>query len=201
MGFSLGNALGIGAISNPIVGSNVLGAGALGIGPLSDIFGGGPNYGNPSADILARLSQDYYNQTQPLRTSLIGRSNNFLSGGLDVTQSPMYGALKSGIEGQFGTAKNNIMSSLPQGGALLEALSNLEGQKASSLATGIGGLASDELTRAYGLGTGGAGTALGGLGNAAGLQGQSLLAQAQNRSQMLGGLGQGLGSILAMAML
>src|SRR3990167_7833828 len=123
MGFSLGNALGLGAIANPLVSSNILGAGALGIGGnFGGLFGGGGDYGNPSADLLARLSQDYYNQTQPLRTSMIDRSQSFLSGGLDVTQSPMYGALKSGIEGQFGTARNNILSSLPQGGALLEAL-------------------------------------------------------------------------------
>jgi len=127
---------------------------------------------------------------------MIDRSQSFLSGGLDVTQSPMYGALKSGIEGQFGTARNNILSSLPQGGALLEALAGLEGQKAGAMATGIGGLASDELNRAYGLGTGGAQAGLTGLGGAASLQQQMLLGQLQQRSGLMSGLGAGIGGLL-----
>ena len=162
--------------------------------------GGGENLSSPSSDLLAQISGDYYKQTQPLRTSLINRSQSFLSGGLDVTQSPMYGALKSGIEGQYGIAKNNILSSLPQGGALIEALVNLEGQKAGSLAQGIGGLAGDELSRAYSMGTGAAGQAMQGLGGAGNIQAQLAMAKAQQQAGAMQGLGMGLGSILGFLM-
>src|SRR5678809_678617 len=54
-----------------------------------------------NADALARIATDLYTKTDPLRTALIGRSNDFLSGNLDVTKSPMFGSLKDAVDTQF----------------------------------------------------------------------------------------------------
>ncbi|MDD5189446.1 MAG: hypothetical protein PHE50_00205 [Dehalococcoidales bacterium] len=134
----------------------------------------------------------------PLRESLFGRSQNFLGGGLDVTQTPSYAALKNQAENQFSLARDNALSSLPQGGALYSALTGLEGQKASNLTQAQGGLYENELARAFALGTGQAPTFAGTQGLTSLAASGAPLAAQQNAQafQALGGLGSGIGKYL-----
>jgi hypothetical protein len=156
---------------------------------------GGPKVpGSSAASLLEQLSAKFYNQTDPIRKSLIDRSTNFLSGNLDVTQSPIYGSLKAANDAQFKTAKDNALSMLPGGGGLTAALVDLEGQKASNMTSAIGSLANDELGRAYGFAN--PQTSLAGLGGAAQIQSQQATAQAQQRAAAKQGIGSGIGAIL-----
>lgn len=155
---------------------------------------------NPSADMLAKIAGDLYSKTDPLRTSLIGRGNDFLSGNLDVTQSPMFGSLKSAVETQFAKAKGNTIASTPSGGALTSALTNLEGTRANTMAQGIGDLAQGEMDRAYGLATGMLPQTTGGLGAAAGIQAQMIGQQQAQNAAAKQGTGAGLGMLFASMM-
>lgn len=151
---------------------------------------------NQSADALSALSQQLFQETDPLRTSLIGRSADFLNGG-DVTNSPQFGSLKNAVDSQFTRARDNTIARTAPGGALTDALTGLEGTRASTMAQGIGGLQENELSRALGLATGSAPTALGGLGNAANAQAQAIAAQQAQQGAMKQGAGQGLGTLFA----
>lgn len=215
---------------------------------------GGGQPSNPSADQLAKISQQLFSQTDPIRQALVDRSAAFLgiqeptppppgipefltrskrvrdetlSGRktyttertkirnpaydaalaasqravsqrapqLDVTQSPMYGALKHAADAQYRLAKNNLIATAPPGGALTSGLANLGASRASAMTTAIGGLAQDELSRAYGLATGGAQTGASGLSSAAGIQAQIAAANAQRQGMAKQGLGAGLGAL------
>lgn len=116
--------------------------------------------------------------------------------GFDVTSSPQYASLKDAIDRQFSMARSNILATTPSGGALTRSLSNLEGTRAGSMAAGYGGLADQEMSRAFALGTGQTPVALGGIGSAAGIQGQLAAAQAAQQGQAMQGLGYGIGNAM-----
>lgn len=116
--------------------------------------------------------------------------------GPDVTGSPQFASLKDAINRQFSIARDNVLASTPSGGALSRNLTNLEGQRAATTASGIGSLYENELSRALGLATGQTPTALGGLGTATGIAGQIQAAQAAQQGQALQGLGYGVGSAM-----
>ncbi len=157
--------------------------------------GAGPGTG--AADTLAAISLRMFEESDPLRVGLIGRSEDFLNGGLDVTQSPMYGALKAGNDSAFQRARNNTISSTAAGGGLTDALTNLETSRAVEMSRGVGQLGEGELGRALTLATGQTPTAVGGLGQAAGIQAQQMAAQQAQQSQQKQGAGTAVGSILA----
>jgi hypothetical protein len=151
------------------------------------------------ANKLAWIAEQQLQQAQPIKNALIDRSKAFLGGGGDLYGTPSFQALKSASDTQFKTARNNVMSSLPQGGALLESLANLEGQKASNLTQGYGNLYENELSRAFALGTGGTPVAMNALGQAAGVSGQLAQAQSQQNQAMNQSLGYAAGSYLGSA--
>ncbi len=165
---------------------------------MGGVFGDSKDADTTAApNALAEISRRLFEQTDPIRASLIGRSKSFLDGNQDVTQTPQYGALKTAAENQFNTAKDNIISSTPGGGGLISALANLQAQKAAALTAGTGSLADNEMSRSFALGTGTAPVALGGLGSAASSLGQIGAAQAAQSGQALQGLGMGAGMTLA----
>ena len=62
------------------------------------------------ADKLAKMGMQYWNQTQPLRNSVIGRSTDFMQGDMDVTQSPVFAAGQNQLEDQYGVAQQQMLS-------------------------------------------------------------------------------------------
>lgn len=151
-----------------------------------------------NADALARIATDLYNKTDPLRTSLISRGNDFLSGNLDVTSSPMFASLKNSVDSQFRKARENTLGTTPAGGSLTAALSGLEGTRANAMTQGIGDLAKSEMDRAFGLATGILPQTTSGLGAAAGIQSNLFAQQQAQNAQAKQGAGAGLGMIMAM---
>lgn len=151
--------------------------------------------GNAASDIQARLAQQLFEQTDPLRRSLIGRSEDFLSSG-NVLNSPQFADLKVQTGQMFNQAKDNSIARFAPGGALMDALTGLEGDRASALSSGAADLQENELSRALSLGTGLAGTSLGSLGQAGGVQAQLAMARSQQNSAEKGMLGSGIGALL-----
>lgn len=144
----------------------------------------------------ARLAELMFNQTQPIRTALYDRSGEFLSGGADVMDTPAYLAFKSSSDRNFNKAKDNVVSRVAPGGALVSALAGLEGDRASTLTEGAGQLYDAELNRALQLGTGASGQSLGSLGQAGANQAQVAMAQGTAKGGMAEGLGSGVGAML-----
>lgn len=175
----------------PYIGGAVAGA-MLSNG--KDGGGSGPT-SNPAADAQSRIAEALWNETSPLRKLFLDRGNAFLTGGLDVTQSPMFGNLKNAVETQFGRAKQNVLETSPVGGGLTSALAALEAQKASTMTSGISGIAEGELSRAFGMASGAPGQALAGLGSAASIQGALASANAARAASAKQGMGQGLGML------
>lgn len=170
-----------------------LAAGAMAGG----LFGGGKkkkSTGNP-ADIQAQLAQQLFQQTDPLRRSLIGRSQDFLGGG-DVMESPQYADLQVQTGRAFNQAKDNVIARTAPGGALVDALTNLEGDRAAALSSGAAGLEQTELDRALALATGTVPAAMGGLGSAANAQALLAQARAQKDAAEKGALGSAAGMFL-----
>ena len=152
----------------------------------------GGGYEEPaSSQALAEISKNLYNTTGPLRQEFINRGEQFLGGQMDVTASPMYGALKAGTETGFNQSKDALMGLLPAGGQLNQGLTDLAAQRALGTTQNYGALAQDELNRALGLGTGMLGSVTGGLSSSASQQAAAMQAQAQSDQAK----GQGIGSI------
>jgi len=152
---------------------------------------------NPSADALAEISKGLYTEATPLRHALMQRSNDFINGGADVTATPQYAALKAGNDSQFNRAKDNTIASTASGGALTDALSNLETNRAVNMTQGMGGIADNEMSRAFALATGSTPTSLNGLGSAANAQSQLIAANQEAQAKSAAGAGTAAGSIIA----
>lgn len=180
---------------NPAVYGGLLG-GPMGASAGSAMGGKGDVGESAGANDLSTAALDLLAQTDPLRRSLIGRSEDFLAGNLDVTQSPMYAGLKQSAENQYGTARKNILATTPTGGALTSALTGLEGSRANMMTQGTSDIANQELARAMGLATGTPLTAaFGGLGTAGSIQSQMAMAQAQQNAAEKQAMGQGMGTL------
>lgn len=165
-----------------------------GLGDIADALGGEEVQQSTAGQLLEEIARQFFNQTNPVRNSLLDRSSNFLNGNLDVTQSPMYGSIKAANEAQFKRARDNVIANTASGGALTSALTNLEGQRAANMATQVGNLANDEMSRAYGFANPQA--AMAGLGSAGAIQAQIANAQAQQTAGAKQGMGRGAGMIL-----
>ena len=150
---------------------------------------------SPAADLQARIASQLFNQTDPLRQGLIGRSTDFINGG-GIDNSPTYSALKAQAEPLYNQARENIISSTPAGGGLTAALAGLEGDRARALTEARGTVNESELARAMALATGSTGATMSGLGSAGSIQAALAEAQANRESGMLGALGTGVGAYL-----
>lgn len=205
-GGTVGNAaLGFGGLGGGAAAAGPSGLGALlargaASGAASSALGSGlmgksgdSSSGN-AASIQADIAQRLLQQTDPLRAALINRSTQFVGGGMDVSASPVFRALKGQTEAQFANARNNIIGGTPAGGQLVSALTDLEGTRARALGEGAGAVADSEMSRAFGLATGQTGQAVSGLGQAASLQAMLAQSEADREAGMLGALGAGAGA-------
>ena len=201
-----------------------------------------------------QMAQQYFNETQPLRSSLVGNYQNFLggpapqqpsggqgpapqqsfgvqgfdklmptfmgpngganvpgdvgganvpgdvggapAGGLayDVTRNPVWGAGRNVIENQYDVARQNTLSNMPKGGALVDTMSDVDQGRAQAL----GGLASqvsqDEYNKAYGMATGAPGQAMSTMSSLAGSEAMANAQQSAGKMGALGDLGLGAGT-------
>lgn len=155
--------------------------------------------------LLMKITQQMFEQSQPLRKGMLGQFEDVIAGRFDPTTSPMYAHAfsqgKQGIEGQYDLAKENILSNLPRGGAQVQGLIDTElgrAEQASSLPAMMSqGIINDMMNKAYGsVFSGPAQT--GGLTDLANLGLQKEMMAAQQQQGKASGLGGLIGSILSM---
>lgn len=166
-------------------------------GSVGNLKGGGDMPPNEAAIALANIAKELHAESTPLRRQLLGRSGQFMAGDLDVTASPQFEGLKAGSDLAFNRARTNTIANTPSGGGLIDALTNLETNRAVGMAQGAGSIAESELMRALGLATGSNPSVTSGLGQAAGIQGQALNQQSASNAQAKQGAGAGAGALLA----
>ena len=111
---------------------------------------------------LLDMSRDLLSGTEGIRNPLIQLLTEVAGGSFDPTTSatfnPLFATAKKGVEDQFNVAKKNIMANLPVGGALNDALAELEMERAghsgsltSSISTNIlDNLLSEAFTTGFG---------------------------------------------------
>lgn len=122
--------------------------------------GGGGGKTQPSVyeQALARIANEMYDTTKGIRQTSLDQLSGVLGGNYNVQKlpgyAPLYSTLRSGMEDQYNVAKENVTNSLPRGGALTSALSDLEGNRANqvgSLSAQISGpIIQDMMNKAYG---------------------------------------------------
>ena len=144
----------LGLVGGPMAASAGL-AGGLG--------GGTPDAPAPTGPgaaemMLADISKKLFEEGDPLRKQMYGQFGDVMSGNFDPMTSPMFSSTfatgKKSVEDQYGLAKDNILSSMPRGGSMGDALQNVElarAEQASSLPAMISeGIMKDMMTKAYG---------------------------------------------------
>jgi len=150
-----------------------------------------------SSKIAGQIAKDVYQQTGGIRSNVFNDLTNFTGGNFDLSQSPMWQPQRNLIEDQYNVAEENILGNLPQGGQLLEALANNDMSRANTLSSLGGQIGQDYLNKAYGLASGVPQQSSNTLSNLGAQQYAAEAGGAQSTAGMLGGLGMGIGSLLA----
>lgn len=157
-------------------------------GIVDAVFGGGDD-GSAASDAAANIANSMWNSTGKIRNPLIDMMAEVTGGNFDPASSPLFSGVKSNVDDQFKTAENNVLSMIPEGGVLQDALAGLETGKAKTLSEMMGSLENDWMNKAYGAAFQAPGEAMSGLTSAGALDSQNY---ATNQG-LLGDLGSGLG--------
>ena len=167
---------------------------------------------SPYESALAKMGLQIFREGTPLRVGLTEDLMGFQSGQVSPTESPMFApafaAMKGGVEDQYGVAKENILRSMPEGGALSGSMADLEMARAGDIGRGTAGVTTgivqDMLNKAFGVATGNTNQSMGGLGTVAQTFGQRQAQQMAGETSMMQsvmdaaiGLGQAAGSMVA----
>jgi hypothetical protein len=156
---------------------------------------GGGGEDNPYAEVAANIAQQIFEETTPMRQNIVGRGEQFLEGDFDPTASPIYNPMRKGVEGQYNVARENVISSLPQGGGLQQGLADVETGRADALSAVTGQIAQNEYNKIFGYATGTPIQSISGLNQAGGIVANQLAAEDQGKGAATGGLMQGLGML------
>ena len=151
---------------------------------------------NPAQEAQARISQQLFSESTPIRQSLNKSALGFLRGDRDVTGTPAFAGLKDMIESQFGRARESVIGSTPTGGGLTSALTGVERGRAGALVQGTAALSENELNRAMMLGTGLVPTSVGGLGQAGQTQAFAAAEAQRQSAQKKGDTGAAAGALI-----
>jgi len=122
---------------------------------------GGKSRGKEAADMAlaaqymsASQMKQLMKETQPLRESYYGAWQDIMSGKMPFGETvfpQMLSSARGPIEEQYGTAKENVLSTIPEGGSLYEALGNVETGRAQGLQDLISQYLMDQLNKMYGV--------------------------------------------------
>jgi hypothetical protein len=148
---------------------------------------------------MADIAKEVYETTDPMRQATVRQYEQMLTDGLDVTQLPQfagtntmlsaaYRGARPGLEDQYSVARQNVLESMPRGGAMGGALAGVEQSRARDVANlgaqmeqqrqaAIQGIINDMMQKAYGFATGAPQIAISGYGPAASNVAQRQMAQ------------------------
>jgi len=155
---------------------------------------GGDPSDNPFAATQARIAEQLFSQTDPIRKNLINRSQGFLEGGID--SSPAFEAFRAQSDPILARARENIIQQTPEGGGLISALSNLDTERARMQTQARGQIDEQERNLAVLLGTGTIPQTMQGLGSASFAQAQNLASAQQREGAIYSAIGEGAGAAM-----
>ena len=177
--------------------------------------GGGKGKQNPTVSPYeantAEIAKQTYEETTPIRQDLLAQMASFLQGGFDPAKSPLYGPMysnmRSGLEGQYNVAKENILANTPRGGGQIDALAGLESDRAGGIGNAqnalYGNIFNDILSKTYGVAFGAPQQSMAGFGQAGnsfasryGAANAAYTGQQANWMNLAGGMGKGLGTMV-----
>ena len=169
---------------------------------------------SPYEEAAAGIANKTYAETTPVRNDLLSQMGNFLQGGYDVSKSPtfapLYANARSGIESQYGVAKDAILAGTPRGGGQTAALAGVESDRAGNLSNTqnaiYSNLFNDILQKTYGVAFNAPQQSMAGLGQAGssyasryGAANQAYSAQQANWFNMVDNIGTGAGRAMGIA--
>lgn len=165
-------------------------------GWFGQVMTGAPASGVPANWTLDQIANNLFQQTDPLRRSLIDQSTNFMSGGMNPMETPEFAAIRSYADQQSKQARDNILETMPSGGTLLDKLADVEIGKARTLTDASAGIYGDNLNRAMSLATGGTQSAISARAGADQLIAAREQANADRDASAKGGAGAAIGGAL-----
>lgn len=195
---------GLGAVAGsifPVVGTG-LGA-ALG-GGLGSALSDSKDYtpgATPQEKALSQIALANWNQTDPLRQTMLGGLQKTMAGQTPIYSLPQYAPMRAATEAQYRTARNNTIGSVPEGGALARALANLESNRAQTLSAMGGDLLQDAINKSYGVAFQAPQTSLSGLSSSGAMAAQRQQAGLAAETGKGQGIGQLIGQIGAASLL
>lgn len=107
-----------------------------------------------ASQMAEMLSFKNYKKAKPLQNEVYSGLSDFMNGGRDVSANPVWGAGKYAAEKAYGSSNDQIMNSMPAGGALYSAAAGNAANRASTLTQLMGQIAQDDYNKAYGIATG-----------------------------------------------
>lgn len=150
---------------------------------------------------LAQIAQQMFSQTSPIREGLIDRSTSFLDGGFDPRMSPTFDFARSNIDQSTDLAKDRILATLPAGGSVNQALTDLEINRANAMTGAASDIFNQEMAQAFQTGFGAPlTTSTASLGSAGAIQSQLAQQNAAAMNQKIGGTKQGAGHAIGSGM-
>jgi hypothetical protein len=144
---------------------------------------------------LSKIAKELYEESTPLREAFMGDWTQLGAGKLPTYTGTMYSALRKPIEDQYDVAKENILSSLPQGGALQSALAENETGRAMGLQGVLQDIFMDQLSKAYGYATGAPQQSISAFGGASQSAQTAAQIKAANEQAMMSGISSGVGGL------
>lgn len=146
-----------------------------------------------------RIADDIWDNVRPLNRDFTKQFRNFMSGGYDPMQNPVYQAGRNAMEDQFQVAQDQIIANMAPGGAMDAGLNDLYTGRARGIGELAAQVAQDEYNKAYGMATMSPQQSLSSLGQLAGQQAMSNAQQQAGKYGMMGDIGQGAGMLIGMS--
>lgn len=175
------------------IGPNVFGGGGvLGTGLLA-----GPEMpgASKSEKALSQIALAQWNEAKPFRQEWAPLLMKVLEGNTPASAFPAFAPLRTAAEAQYGVAKNNLMGSVPRGGELTSALTNLEANRAQTVGSLGADFLTDLLNKSFGVAYNAPQAAMSGLSSAGAMAAQRQAAQLQAQQAKGAGLGQTAGML------
>jgi len=127
----------------------------------------------PLAKDMYGAGQEMMETGMPVYNQVAGGLSDFLGGGYDYTTSPAWEPGKLAAERAYQQQQQNILSNMPAGGGMQEAMTQADIARGTNLTNLAGDIGMDQYNKAYNFGLAapqlGANVALGSLGQSAGM--------------------------------
>ncbi len=121
---------------------------------------------SPYEQQTAAIANALFKQTKAARKGFTTDWANIMQGGTPQFAGTMFSGMRPAVDAQYDTAKGNILANTPEGGGLVESLSNLESERGGQMANMLNQIWMDQINKAYGAAWNAPQQSMSGLGSA-----------------------------------